>query len=71
MKLSLSRSRAVDRMEERERRYPFYTAIDLALHWLLGLAVLVFAFGLLGIIVANSSPEIYSQATNYARHIFS
>jgi hypothetical protein len=70
MKLSLPRSRAAERIEERERRYPIYTALDLVLHWLLCLGVLGAAGALVGIVVANNSPQFYSQAIAIARQIF-
>jgi hypothetical protein len=70
MKLSMSRSHATHRTEERERRYPIYTAFDLALHWLLCLGVLAFAAALVGIVVMNNSPQFYSQAVTLARQIF-
>lgn len=69
MKLSVPGSYAAKRHEERERRYPFYTAIDLALHWLLCLGVFTFAVGLLAIIMMNSSPQFYRQATAIARQV--
>jgi hypothetical protein len=66
---SLSRSKAQDRIQQREQRYPIYSAIDFMLQCLLCAGVFLFAAALLGIILANSSPQFHSQATVFMRQM--
>jgi hypothetical protein len=68
---SLSRSKSLDRIQQRERRYPIYSAIDFMLQCLLCLGVFVFAAALLGLILVNNSPQFHSQVAMLLRQVIS
>ncbi|HEX9996110.1 MAG TPA: hypothetical protein VGB45_03130 [Abditibacterium sp.] len=58
-----------ERMAERERRYPVYTAVDVAIYWLICGALFLFCAALAGMILMQNSPYFAARAAWLAQQV--
>ena len=63
-------NRSRERTAERERRYPIYTAFDLAIYWLICGGLFLLCATLAGLILMQNSPQFASRAMWFAGRLW-